>query len=409
MEQDRLRTLERFLASIPSLLIGVDGEGRVFYWNQTAERLLGISALEVVGRPFASVRVPWDWERVVGAKPSGGESPVRLSDIRYTRPDGKEGFLGFTLNPLVEGSPGSFLLLGADITERRQLEAQLALAQKMEAIGQLAAGIAHEINTPLQYVGDNARFLQQAFSDLARVIDRWGRLLEALRSGSLTPELLEEAQRAAEEADLEYLREEIPRALEQSLEGIERVSRIVRAMKEFSHPGTEEKVETDLNKALEATLTVSRNEWKYVADVVKDLDPSLPLVPCLPGDLNQVFLNLIVNAAHAIAEVVGDGSRGKGTLTVSTRRDGGWVEVRIGDTGTGIPPEIQSKIFDPFFTTKEVGRGTGQGLAIAHSVVVEKHGGSISFASEVGRGTTFKVRLPLKASSSSHKSRRETA
>jgi signal transduction histidine kinase len=142
-------------------------------------------------------------------------------------------------------------------------------------------------------------------------------------------------------------------------------------------------------------MSVARNEWKYVADVETDLEDDLPLVPCFPGSFNQVILNLFVNAAHAIGDVVKDGSDGKGKITVTTREDNGWVEIRLGDTGCGIPEANRTKIFDPFFTTKEVGKGTGQGLSIAHSVIVEKHGGTIDFESEIGKGTTFIIRVPL--------------
>ena len=168
-------------------------------------------------------------------------------------------------------------------------------------------------------------------------------------------------------------------------------------MKEFSHPSAAEKTSADLNHCILSTVTVSRNEWKYVADLETDLDAGLPPVCCVPGELNQVFLNLIVNAAHAIGDVVGDSAERKGKIVVNTRRDGDWVEIRIADTGTGIPEEIRGRIFDPFFTTKDVGRGTGQGLAIAHNVVVDKHGGTLRVESEVGKGTTFIVRLPIES------------
>ncbi|HKX30785.1 MAG TPA: ATP-binding protein, partial [Blastocatellia bacterium] len=200
---------------------------------------------------------------------------------------------------------------------------------------------------------------------------------------------------AVRDADVEYLAEEIPKALQQSLEGVERVSKIVQSMKDFAHPGTEKKP-ADINKAIESTVTVAMNEWKYVAELVTDLDPNMPLVPCLLSELNQVILNMIVNASHAIADVVGDGDHGKGTIRVSTRHDRGWAEIRISDTGTGIPEKVRDRIFDPFFTTKEVGRGTGQGLAISHSVIVEKHLGTIGFETMEGRGTTFIIRLPIK-------------
>jgi signal transduction histidine kinase len=284
---------------------------------------------------------------------------------------------------------------GRDGSAQRHHAAQLAHAQKLEAIGQLAAGIAHEINTPTQFVGDNTRFLQDAFRDLLVLLERYAGLLDAARCGTVTPAQVGEVEAALKTADLDYLSAEIPLAIQQSLEGIQRVTSIVRAMKEFAHPDTGEFKPLDLNSAVENTLTVARNEWKYVAEVVTDLEPNLPLVPCLPGEINQVLLNILINAAHAIADAIGDQAGDKGKITIRTRRAGAWVEIRIGDTGSGIPESIRTRVFDPFFTTKGVGKGTGQGLAIAHAVVVKKHHGTITFESEVGRGTTFIVRLPL--------------
>ena len=284
---------------------------------------------------------------------------------------------------------------GQDASARPQYEAQLVHAQKLEAIGQLAAGIAHEINTPTQFVGDNTRFLQDAFRDLLVLLERYAGLLDAARCGTTTPAQVAELEAALKAADLDYLCAEIPVAIQQSLDGIQRVSSIVRAMKDFSHPDTGEFKPLDLNAALENTLTVARNEWKYVAEVVTDLDPNLPLVPCLPGDINQVVLNVLINAAHAIADALGDQAGAKGKITIHTRCAGAWAEIRIGDTGTGIPESIRTRVFDPFFTTKDVGKGTGQGLAIARAVVVKKHHGTIAFETEVGRGTTFIIRLPL--------------
>ena len=289
--------------------------------------------------------------------------------------------------------------LKAEIDERNKMEAQLRHAQKMESIGQLAAGIAHEINTPTQYIGDNTRFVQDAFGDITGLVGEYEKLFSAVEAGAVTPELLGAVKAAAATADMAYLSAEIPKAIQQSLDGVSRVTHIVRAMKEFSHPGTTEKTAVDLAKAIQSTVTVASNEWKYVADLVTEFDTALPLVSCLPGEFNQVILNLVVNAAHAIADVVGDGANGKGTITVSTWLDGDCAEVRIRDTGTGIPEKARAKVFDPFFTTKGVGKGTGQGLAIAHNVIVEKHGGTIAFETEMGKGTTFIIRLPLKSAS----------
>ncbi|GAB6164501.1 hypothetical protein JCM19992_05010 [Thermostilla marina] len=283
-----------------------------------------------------------------------------------------------------------------DISERKKMEGHLAQAQKLEAVAHLAAGIAHEINTPTQYVGDNIRFLKDSFGDLDAVIEALNAVHEAAKSGPVPRELLAKADEALEDADLEYLREEIPQAIRQSLDGVERVATIVRAMKEFSHPGSSEKQPVDLNHVLETAAAVSRNEWKYVAELKTEFAPDLPKVPVFTAELNQAVLNIIVNAAHAIADVV-EGTETKGTITLATRKiDDNWVEARIGDTGTGIPEELRDKIFNPFFTTKGVGRGTGQGLAIAYNTIVEKHHGVLSFESEVGKGTTFIIRLPVR-------------
>jgi signal transduction histidine kinase len=275
------------------------------------------------------------------------------------------------------------------------LKEQLKQSQKLESIGQLASGIAHEINTPMQYFGDNARFLQEAFGDLQVVHERFLETLAECREAGLLPEVMQETDALLAEKNLDYLQAEIPKAIKQTLEGVERVTKIVRSMKDFAHPDAQEKEAADLNRIAESTLTVSRSEWKYVADVVTDLDESLPFVSCFQGELSQVLLNLIVNAAHAIEEVVGDGGGEKGTITVSTSHKNDWVEIRVGDTGCGIPEEARSRVFDPFYTTKQVGKGTGQGLSIAYRAIVEKHQGRLTFETEVGKGTTFIISLPV--------------
>jgi len=282
-----------------------------------------------------------------------------------------------------------------NIAEKSALERELRQAQKLEAIGQLAAGIAHEINTPIQYVGDNTRFLEDAFEDIHPVMKAYGGLLAAAKANSVTSDMIDNVEKILEEADLPYLSEEVPGAIEQSLEGIQQVSKIIRAMRRFSHPGSDRKSEVDINQALESTVTVARNEWKYVAEMEMDFADDLPAVHCFPAEINQVFLNLIINASHAIGEASDDGRKGKGRITVTTRSDGTSVVITIGDTGGGIPEKIRNRIFDPFFTTKGVGKGTGQGLAIARSVVVEKHGGTLHFETKKEHGTTFIIELPL--------------
>lgn len=392
-------------------ILTIDDRGRIQSFNPAAERIFRSAAAEVVGRPVWSL-IP---------SPSGEPEPADEG--------GAPGFLARNFGPrdgavttsceavgirsdgdriplelavgVVESQEGrSYCALVRDISARRRLESQLAQAQKLESVGQLAAGVAHEINTPVQYVGDNARFLAEAFADLDELIGLYQRLLGHCRDGSCPADLLPTIESKIEEMDLDFLREEAPQAIRQSIEGAERVASIVRAMKEFSHPGSQEKQAVDLNHAIENTITVSRNEWKYVAEVETRLDRTLPLVTCLPGEINQVVLNLIVNAAHAIQDVQGkrldrESSAERGKITISTARSGDHVEIRVSDTGTGIPAHARSRVFDPFFTTKAVGQGTGQGLAIAYAVVVEKHGGTIGFETAEGRGTTFVVRLPL--------------
>jgi PAS domain S-box-containing protein len=284
--------------------------------------------------------------------------------------------------------------MSEDITERNLMREQLLQAQKLESVGQLAAGIAHEINTPTQYIGDNVRFLKDAFVDLKKLLANYERLLLAAQDSTLSGDTIQEVAAAVEHADTGYLLDEIPKAIDQTLEGVTRVSTLVSAMKEFSHPGTKEKVLVDLNHAIDGTITMARNEWKYVADMETDFDPTLPLIPCQAGEFNQVILNLIVNAAHAIADVVRERGPEKGMIKIQTRNCLEWAEIRVRDTGSGIPERVRTRIFDPFFTTKEIGKGTGQGLAIARSVVVDKHGGTIHFETETGKGTTFVIRLP---------------
>ncbi|HDS29771.1 MAG TPA: PAS domain S-box protein, partial [Firmicutes bacterium] len=291
--------------------------------------------------------------------------------------------------------------IARDITDRKKMEEELKQAQKLKSIGQLAAGIAHEINTPMQYVGDNTRFFKDCIGNIFRLVEIENEFVHSIANGRSTDELVRNVQKAIEETDFGYFAEEIPKAIEQSLDGIERVTKIVRAMKEFSHPGTDDRVATDVNSCIESTVTVASNEWKYAATVETDLDPDLPQIPLFPGEFNQVILNLITNAAHAIAQKFGDSPDKKGIIGVSTRRLDDWVEIRLTDNGCGIPREIQNRVYDPFFTTKEVGKGTGQGLSIAHSVIVEKHGGSIAFDSKEGEGTTFIIRLPINPENSS--------
>ncbi len=347
----------------------------------------------------------------------GREDNVRIADIaergvrwqaeRLLETCAGKSFTGdVRVTPVLDSDERIGTLIAvADVTHRRRLEEQIRNAQKLTAVGQLAAGIAHEINTPTQFVGDNLHFLQEdLIAALARLAELRSQLgdgdIQASRAAVGEADALALTRRVLREIDLDYLEQEVPDALSQSLEGIERIASIVAAMKDFSHSrGSGEWSQVDLGRMIQSTVTLTRNEWKYCAEIELDVSDDLPLVPCLANDISQVFLNLLTNAAQAIKDVSQEGDE-RGRITISVRRDGSQVEVRVTDTGSGIPEDIHSKVFEPFFTTKEVGEGTGQGLSIAHATVVEGHGGFIGFTTEVGQGTTFIVQLPLERAKS---------
>jgi len=362
----------------------------VFQW--TVDELVGENISVLMPEPHRSRHNEYLRTHLSTGK---SEALGRVIQFDGQRKDGTTFPVELRASRVASASNPLFVGILRDLSVRLQLERDLESARRLESIGQLAAGIAHEINTPTQYVGDNTLFLEQSFGDVAPLLQKADLLAEAVRGGTASTELADELKAALEEADFDFLREEIPRAIEQSLSGIDRVRKIVQSMKEFSHPGSEGMTSHDINRAIESTITVASNEWKYVAEVETDFDPALPAISCLPGAVNQVVLNMIVNAAHAIADVVDRGEKGKGTITIRTRQSGEHVEISISDTGTGIPEGTRDRVFDPFFTTKEVGKGTGQGLSIAHGVVVKKHGGTLDFETQVGTGTTFVIRLPI--------------
>jgi signal transduction histidine kinase len=282
--------------------------------------------------------------------------------------------------------------LRAEMEQRTKMELELRQSQKLEAVGRLASGVAHEINTPVQFVADSCHFLHESVATLLALLARYRDALDAVAGGRVpAAQARRETEDARSVADAEYLVEQSPQATARALDGLERIAQIVRSMKEFAYHGRE-RTRADLNRAIASTLTIARNEYKYVADVHTDFG-ELPPIDCHIGELNQALLNLVVNASHAIADSV-KGTQRRGTITVRTRRDGGDVVIAVQDDGCGIPPSIRDKIFDPFFTTKEIGKGSGQGLAIARAVVVDKHGGRLLVDSEVGRGTTFTIRIP---------------
>ncbi|MBL7033397.1 MAG: PAS domain S-box protein [Candidatus Delongbacteria bacterium] len=412
---DLLRSQTRMRAitdTARDAIIMMSSEGNITFWSPGAEQLFGYTGEEVSGRNLHQIIVPPKYhEAHHKAFPrfiATGEGALINQTLEITgiHQDGREIPVELSLSSVLIDDEWQAVGIIRDITERKKAEIELQQANKMESIGTLAAGIAHEINTPTQFVGNNLRFLQDSFGDITKVFDNVNSLLGAGQEKAALSEGIAALERAVEEADLEFLVEEIPTAIQQSQRGIETVARIVSSMRAFAHPGKDEKVPSNLNKIIQDTVTVSRNEWKYVADLEVELAETLPEVQCFPGAFGQVILNLITNAAHAIRTAQekqqaegepesGDGA--KGMIRIKTERNNTSAIIQISDSGTGIPPEIQKRVFDPFFTTKDVGKGTGQGLSLAHSVVVENHHGEITFETEMGSGTTFVISLPIEA------------
>jgi two-component system NtrC family sensor kinase len=394
--EERWRTL---LAHMQEIVMLVDQHGVVTFSSPSVKRWLGYEAEDLVGQELLSIGHPDDAAALTSAFERCQPGTPTTLNHRVRSRSGRWRSLESTLvclrqDPLV----GAVLLAGRDVTERvaleqerERLELDRRVSQRLEAVGQLAAGIAHEINTPLQFVGDSVTFLKEAVEELLGLTALYR---ETLQTDAPIPveQRRVTMKQAEEQADVEYLYERIPVAFERTTDGIERVRSIVQAMKRFSHASSTELAPADLNEALETTLAVCRNEYKYVATVTLEL-ASLPAVTCNIGELNQVFLNLIINAAQAIEEQVG-ASGGQGEIRITTRVEGSDVVVQIADDGPGIPPEVQDRIYEPFFTTKEVGKGTGQGLALARATI-ERHSGSLECVSAVGHGTAFTIRLPI--------------
>ncbi len=356
------------------------------YQAAVVVHVLAVSVLDVRGRAMQSMTVIVILSWTIAA----ALSPIDAQTV---------GNIAVVLAACSIGLVGHFVALRSTYTaewlrtadERHTSDlaaahSQLLQAHKLEAIGQLAAGVAHEINTPTQYVTDNTTFLQSAFDKLILAITACRTALEPVTSAEA-----DHARKVLQEARIDYKLKHVPRAIEQSLEGLRKISSLVAALREFSHPSKGCKDDVDLNATIQTTIEVARNEWKYCAEMETDLDAALATVWCLRDEMNQVFLNLIVNAAHAIGE-----RETLGKITVRTRADGDDAVIEVSDNGAGIPEAIRHRIFEPFFTTKAVGQGTGQGLAISYQVIVEKHQGTLTVASELGRGTTFTIRIPAR-------------
>jgi PAS domain S-box-containing protein len=394
VERDKLKNIFR---SAPVAMGTLDPRGGIIDVNCALEALFGYSREELRGKTYLGFLSAEDVaeSRAAYVELVEGTRHDNQTQRRVVAKDGRSLLvdIGLTAVRDNDGIAQLLIITVEDVTERDRLEIELRHSQKLESVGRLAAGIAHEINTPIQFIGDNVNFLSGAFDQLLALCASYQTVCKRAAPGQVSAEDLARIKHDEELADLEYLQANIPASILSTIDGVGRVAKIVHSMKAFAHPDRDEKEPSDLNLALRNTLTVATNELKYVATVETEFG-DLPMVPCFLSDLNQVFLNLLVNAAHAIGDVVSKGGP-RGVIRVRTYCEQDHAVVAISDTGTGIPESVQSRIFDPFFTTKEVGKGTGQGLALARSVIVDEHGGTLTFTTEVGKGATFFIRIPI--------------
>ena len=399
MEKALSESQSRLMAITTSLfeaVLLVDLTGHIIFANPSAHRLLKADTQKLPGTEIDDAVRLCVGKTVLSFADSPLHDVIKTGetllddDAIFVLANGEKLSVAYACSPLMENNKRQCVIISfRSISALKDAQKEAAQASRLASVGQLAAGIAHEINTPIQYVGDNLRFISESLLNIDKVIHDIENMVE---QGGVAGETAAKIRQLFEDIDLNYLLEEMPLATKQSLEGVEHVSKIVRSMKEFSHPGSTAKVATDINRAIASTVTVSTNEWKHVAKLETHLAPDLPPILCFPADINQVLLNLIINASHAIESL---GQSELGLIGISTRLDGDWIEIRVSDTGPGVPKEIQDKIYDPFFTTKAVGKGTGQGLAISFDVIVNKHKGKIFLDQQNGSGATFVVRLPV--------------
>ncbi len=392
--------LQKAVESLPHGVIITDENNKIMHINQAfadiyslnAEELSKMETCEDVRRALT----PVGEEAFVCTSHSSSES-IPMTKLNNGR---------CVLHSYQALASGGAVWVDTDITNlveveerNRKLERELLHVQKMESIGTLAGGIAHEINTPIQYIGDNLQFIGDSIDEVMNLLTGYEALAGEAELKNASSGLMQQFKAQAEDADLEFLRAEMPSAVGQSLAGIEQVSRIVLAMKEFAHPSSKEKTLVDINRVIERALVICSNEFKTVAEITLHLAADIPPILAHEGDLNQLILNLVVNAAYAIREK----SKEMGRIDVTTKQLPQQILLTVKDDGCGIPKEFLDRVFDPFFTTKEVGKGSGQGLALCYDIVVNKHGGKIDVESVVGDGTTFRVVLPSSSGDSKAK------
>ena len=383
----------------PDAIALCDGQGKILRCNPQHVDLYGLgSAEDARGCSMNELISPEDKQRFEQEfRRAMDQGTVRDLEFAMVQRDGSsfQGELSASTVKGADGQPASLVTVARDVTEKKRLMIQIAQAEKAQAVNKLAAGIAHEINSPLQFVSDNSHFLRMAITNMAEIIKSYQQTLQAVFQQASSRDELDRLEALEKKLKLAYLSRQVEPAFAQLNEGIDRLRNMGRAIREYAYPNEQEKIPFDLNRIIQNTVTLSRNEWKYVSDLLVDCDASLPLVECYPGEINQLVLSLILNSAQAISEVVGKESGEKGSIEIHTRADGAWVEIRIWDSGPGIPAELREKIFEPFFTTRKKSGNSGQGLTIARSIVESRHGGTNGLDPGSVRGTAFVVRLPV--------------
>jgi PAS domain S-box-containing protein len=391
-ERAARRQLEALLEFAPAFIIGVTARGTIDFINRTLPQH---DKKDVIGASWLQYFPP-DRQAIMteALRKTLDAGATQTFENNTPGPDGETMWFDSHIAPVtVDGRIVGAVLVSQDVTERKRAQAELLAGRHMALLGTLAAGVAHEINTPIQFIGDSIQFLRQSCAEMLALFEKVQSLRQSAAHGQPLAEAIAEAEQAEQAADLPYLRENMPEAFERCIDGLNRVATIVRSLKEFAHPASGQMGLVDLNRVVQNTLTIATNEYKYVARLETDFG-DLPPVTCYAGEIGQAVLNIVVNAAHAIADVVKDSDK-KGLISVRTQQQGQSVLITISDTGTGIPEQVRARIFDPFFTTKEVGRGSGQGLAIAWSTVTKAHGGELTFDTKPNEGTTFYLRIPI--------------
>jgi two-component system, NtrC family, sensor kinase len=401
MEKEHLQPEEQYqrMVNYASDSIFVVQDQRLKFSNPKTHEITGYPAEELAKTPLIDLIHPKDRDMVSqGYKTRLNEK--RYSDtltFRIITKTGKEVWTQLNTAPITWQGKSATLNVLRDISqlkqveeEKKRMEAQLLHSEKMASIGQLAAGVAHEINNPTGFVSSNLKTLSDYIRDIRDLSEEYRQLVSNLKqhtgNGGLfaVSEQVNRITAMEEEVDLDFVLKDVLELIEESREGTERIKKIVLDLKDFAHPGEDKPSLADINHNMDSTVNVVWNELKYKADVIKDYG-DLPRIQCYPQLLNQVFMNLLVNAAHSINE--------RGEIKIQTRAKNGNVEIKISDTGSGIPKENLARIFDPFFTTKEIGKGTGLGLNVAYNII-KKHQGRIDVKSDVEKGTTFIIRIP---------------